>query len=178
MLIKSARYPNELVACKQGSPLVYCLKRGSGSLPGSGGPNGHVGGPSISGAHVAISGVGVEVWLASDSAALLSHTRDVVVSRAAALRHLNWPLPLVSVHSSPATHYYLITYFSYLHFLLKLVFLSKFQINSNSERLVYIKNHPLLFTATHHQPPLSGDHLPIANQLANPPPNRQPPSDA
>jgi glucosamine--fructose-6-phosphate aminotransferase (isomerizing) len=56
LLIKSARYPNELVACKQGSPLVYGLKRGGGT-----------------------KAAGVELWLSSDSAALLSHTRDIVV---------------------------------------------------------------------------------------------------
>jgi glucosamine 6-phosphate synthetase-like amidotransferase/phosphosugar isomerase protein len=55
LLIKSARYPNELVACKKGSPLVYGVKRGA--APGA-----------------------AQVWLSSDSAALLAHTRDIVVS--------------------------------------------------------------------------------------------------
>jgi glutamine---fructose-6-phosphate transaminase (isomerizing) len=56
LLIKSARYPGELVACKQGSPLVYGTRR---AAAGEGG--------------------GVEVWLSSDSAALLVHTREIVV---------------------------------------------------------------------------------------------------
>jgi glucosamine--fructose-6-phosphate aminotransferase (isomerizing) len=80
LLIKSARYPHELVACKQGSPLVYGLKRRDAA-----------GQPLLSGHHLVDAvggrdqarggggGVELEVWLSSDSAALLSHTRDVVV---------------------------------------------------------------------------------------------------
>jgi len=67
LLIKSARYPNELVACKQGSPLVYGVKRAAaGGAGGTGGAG-------------AVKAAGVQVWLSSDSAALLSHTRDIVV---------------------------------------------------------------------------------------------------
>jgi glucosamine 6-phosphate synthetase-like amidotransferase/phosphosugar isomerase protein len=74
LLIKSARYPNELVACKQGSPLVYGLKR---CAPPS------ANGAAADAAAVAAGSAGVEVWLSSDSAALLKHTREIVVGRGA-----------------------------------------------------------------------------------------------
>ena len=64
LLIKSARYPNELVACKQGSPLVYGVKKSG-------------------------DGAATEVWLSSDSAALLPHTRDIVVLEDGDLLHVD-----------------------------------------------------------------------------------------
>lgn len=91
LLIKSARYPNELVACKQGSPLVYGLKRREAPHAE---PDGREQAAAAAAAPVSAShaGNGVEVWLASDSAALLSHTRDVVVSagRGHCKRRANW----------------------------------------------------------------------------------------
>ncbi|KAI8471180.1 MAG: hypothetical protein J3K34DRAFT_458509 [Monoraphidium minutum] len=65
LLIKSARYPDELAACKQGSPLVFGTKRAACSHNGAAAPA--AGGEA--GAQ--------EVWLSSDSAALLAHTRDI-----------------------------------------------------------------------------------------------------
>jgi glucosamine--fructose-6-phosphate aminotransferase (isomerizing) len=88
LLIRSARYPNELVACKQGSPLVYGLKRRDPAAA-NGATNGDATGRDQGGAVSSASrlsasllgagGAGTEFWLASDSAALLTHTRDVVV---------------------------------------------------------------------------------------------------
>ncbi|KAI8469476.1 MAG: isomerising glucosamine-fructose-6-phosphate aminotransferase [Monoraphidium minutum] len=85
LLIKSGRFPNELVACKQGSPLVYGLKRADrASEPGDASGRDQGAAPAAGG-----GGGGVELWLASDSAALLSHTRDVVILEDGDLLHVD-----------------------------------------------------------------------------------------
>jgi glucosamine--fructose-6-phosphate aminotransferase (isomerizing) len=70
LLIKSTTfYPGQLVACKRGSPLVYATKaaqQGGASMEDllkSGGAK-----PGVN-----------EVWLASDAAALLTHSREMTV---------------------------------------------------------------------------------------------------
>ncbi|KIZ06322.1 glucosamine--fructose-6-phosphateaminotransferase (isomerizing) [Monoraphidium neglectum] len=98
LLIRSARYPNELVACKQGSPLVYGLKRRDPAAA-NGATNGDATGRDQGGAVSSASrlsasllgagGAGTEFWLASDSAALLTHTRDVVVLEDGDLLHVD-----------------------------------------------------------------------------------------
>ena len=114
LLIKSARYPNELVAAKQGSPLVYGTRKGGvpvqlpggAAAPASSSANGANSaangaaadggvardqGGRLSAGNSLVGGAGVEVWLASDSAALLTHTRDVVVRCARPPLHLAFP---------------------------------------------------------------------------------------
>jgi len=69
LLIKSTLFPGELVACRRGSPLVFGALSTPSTLPGT--------------------STTTQYWLASDAAALLSHTRDITVLEDEDLLHVN-----------------------------------------------------------------------------------------
>ena len=77
LLIKSSRYPGELVACKRGSPLILGVKeqplRARSSLPRSPGGMREPGKP-------------LECFLASDASAVVEHTKSCALPQVRRLK--------------------------------------------------------------------------------------------
>ncbi|CAG9466000.1 unnamed protein product [Pedinophyceae sp. YPF-701] len=71
LLIKSKRYPGEIVACKRGSPLLVGIKTASHMTPGGSAPRFDLMSYTSDGP--------LEVFLASDASAIVEHTKQVAV---------------------------------------------------------------------------------------------------
>ncbi len=91
LLIKSAYYPGELVACKRGSPLLLGVKTAART-------------PHASPKRPTATADGAfEAFIASDASAFVEHTNQCVPSRSAALVD-RYPFPQLSVMSPQPQH--------------------------------------------------------------------------
>jgi hypothetical protein len=88
LLIKSTTfYPGQLVACKRGSPLVYAMGEAGAGAPRTTSNGGAVVEDMVPPEPAASNGA-KEVWLASDAAALLCHSRHITVLHDEDLLHI------------------------------------------------------------------------------------------
>lgn len=90
LLIKSRRFPGELVACKKGSPLILGVRSGAPEVMSGRG----------SGA-TAPADEPVECFVASDASAVVEHTKRVLVLEDGDLVHISGPGYRVYNHTGP-----------------------------------------------------------------------------
>ncbi|XVE76762.1 hypothetical protein DITRI_Ditri13aG0007000 [Diplodiscus trichospermus] len=79
LIFKSRYYPNELVACKRGSPLLLGVKEFSEDISG---------GASFLDLKISENGYPKELFLSSDASALVEHTKKVLVIEDGEVVHL------------------------------------------------------------------------------------------